>query len=286
MIAQIFILPSVDSIAGFTLLFLVVSFVAGWIVSSGPRLSYFGVQFAYAFYLINLSEFTIQTSLTLGRDRVIGILLGLSIMWIVFDQLWGASAVSETKKAFVFLLRGLAKLAREQLSQNLQVAIEQTYALRETVNSGFNKVRALADGVLFEFGPTRQQDLTFRRQVIGWQPELRLLFISCIVLLKYRLQLPGFALPESVRLAQQEFEDCLARALDGLADRFEGKPADSTEDLQTAFARLMETQQNSALAVPGGILAQQMNSFSALSERIMGLALSLDRSIQSQKTYA
>jgi multidrug resistance protein MdtO len=61
--AQIFILPYLDSIAGFTLLFLAVTIPAAWIATSSPRLSYFGVQIAVAFYLINLSEFKAQTSL-------------------------------------------------------------------------------------------------------------------------------------------------------------------------------------------------------------------------------
>ena len=92
MIAQIFILPWFDSIPGFTVLFLVISFAASWLITSGPRLSYFGDRFALAYSLINFSEFTIQTSPTPARDRVVGVLLGLSSMWLVFDQLWGAPA--------------------------------------------------------------------------------------------------------------------------------------------------------------------------------------------------
>ena len=49
---------------------------------------------ALAFYLINLQEFAIQTSLSVARDRVVGILLGLFMMWLVFDQLWGVPRVS------------------------------------------------------------------------------------------------------------------------------------------------------------------------------------------------
>src|SRR5208337_4864256 len=169
MLAQIFILPSVDTITGFTVLFLVVTCVAAWIASSGPRLSYFGVQLAVAFYLINLQEFKIQTSLTIARDRVAGIVLGLTIMWLVFDRLWGASAGVEMKRAFISLLRALATLAREPVSRNLQIAVEQSYALRETINNGFNKVRSHADGVVFEFGPSREKDLALRSRILFWQ---------------------------------------------------------------------------------------------------------------------
>src|SRR4051794_27889833 len=60
--SQIFILPHLDSIGGFALLFVPVTALAGWFMTSSPRLSYFGMQIAVAFYLINLSEFRMQTS--------------------------------------------------------------------------------------------------------------------------------------------------------------------------------------------------------------------------------
>src|SRR5882724_2183263 len=96
--AQVFILPYLDSIGGFTVLFVTVTILAAWFATSSPRLSYFGVQLAVAFYIVNMQEFGIETSLTFSRDRVVGILLGLVMMWLVFDQLWGALAIVEMKK--------------------------------------------------------------------------------------------------------------------------------------------------------------------------------------------
>ena len=74
------------------------------------------------------------------------------------------------------------------------MAIERSHSLRETINTDFNEVRSLADGVPFEFGPSRQQDLASRSQIREWQPQLRTLFPIRITLFKYRLQLPGFEL--------------------------------------------------------------------------------------------
>ena len=121
--SQIFILPYVDSIAGFSVLFCLVTAVSSWFMTSSPRLSYFGVQVALAFYLIHLQEFTIQTSLSIARDRVVGILLGLIMMWLVFDRLWGAPAIVEMKRSFVSNLRLMAQFAREPLSRDLRTAI-------------------------------------------------------------------------------------------------------------------------------------------------------------------
>jgi multidrug resistance protein MdtO len=166
--AQIFILPYIDSIGGFIVLFAVVMGAAAWVASSSPRLSYFGTQVAFAFCLINLQEFKIQTSLAVARDRVVGILLGLVMMWLAFDRLWSASAGVEMKEAFVGTLRLLAQFAREPVSKDIRIAIERSYALRETINAQFNKVRSLADGVLFEFGSSRHQDLHLRDQIRRW----------------------------------------------------------------------------------------------------------------------
>jgi len=76
--AQVFILPWIDSIAGFTVLFAAAISIGAWFATSSPRLSYFGVQVSVAFCLINLQEFRFQTSLAVARDRVIGVLLGCS----------------------------------------------------------------------------------------------------------------------------------------------------------------------------------------------------------------
>ena len=219
--AQVFILPYIDSIAGFTVLFVAVIFIGAWFATSSPRLSYFGVQIAVAFCLINLQEFHFQTSLTVARDRVIGILLGLFMMWLFFDHLWSKPAGVEMRKTFVSTLRLLAKLARGPESTDLPKEIESSYALRESINSHFDRVRSLADGLLFEFGPSRSRDLELRDRIRRWQPQLRTLFVMRIASLKYRLQTPGFELPEVLRALLETYDSDSARLLEKMADWIE-----------------------------------------------------------------
>jgi multidrug resistance protein MdtO len=121
------------------------------------------------------------------------------------------------------------------------LAIERSYSLRETINTNFDKVRSLADGVLFEFGPSRQQDLASRNQIREWQPQLRTLFLIRITLFKYRLQLPGFELREAVRALQLDFDKRLATILDGMADRMEGQRPTEHHDFKDASERLEGT---------------------------------------------
>ena len=277
--AQIFILPSLDSIAGFTVLFILVSVVAAWIATSSPRLSYFGVQLALAFYIINLQDFAIQTSLVPGRDRIVGIMLGLLMMWFVFDQLWSAPTAVEMRRTFVSVFRLLAQYAGESLASNRIDAIERGYTLREAINNRFSQVRALADAVWFEFGASRQRDLALRSRILGRQLQLRVLFINCVALVKYRLQLPGFKLPGPVHLAQQQFEKCLAHELDEIADRLDDKARGETHSLETAFTSLKESVRIAGSVEVQGVLAAHLKTFLSLSERITSLAISLSKEI-------
>jgi multidrug resistance protein MdtO len=221
--AEMFILPGLDSIAGFILVFLAVTVISAWIMTSSPRLSYFGVQIVVAFYLVNLSEFAVQTSLVPARDRVIGILLGLLMMWLVFDQFWSVSAAVQMKRTFVSNLRLLAQFAREPISDDLRNANERSYSLRETINSNFDRVRDLTGSVLLEFGPSRERDLAMRERIIRWQEQVRMLFLTEITLWKYRAQLPGFELPTALVTQQRQFDEGFAFTLQGMADRLEGE---------------------------------------------------------------
>ena len=274
--SQIFILPHLDSITGFTLLFLAVSIPATWIATSGPRLSHCGVQLLIAFYLINLSEFRVQTSLELGRDRVIGIFIGLLMMWLVFDQLWGTPALVEMKIKFVSNLRLLAQFAREPISGNLRLDAERSFALREKISNNFDAVRASADGIVLEFGPSREKNLVWRYRIIRWQSQVRILFLTRIALWKYRAQLPGFELPQTVGVAQRAFDDELARALEAMADRIEGRASQIrlSEESLAPLGRAIKAYEESEVQQK---TADRFRAFLSLHRRIESLATSLQK---------
>jgi multidrug resistance protein MdtO len=274
--SQIFILPHLDSIGGFVLLFVAVTALAAWFMTSSPRLSYFGMQIAVAFYLINVAEFRMQTSLEVARDRVVGILLGLFAMWLIFDQLWGAPAVRELKETFISNLRLLAQFAREPVSKDRKAATARRFALGETINTNLDKVRALADGVLLEFGHSREQDLALRSLIRRAQPQMRVLFIMQIAEWKYRAQLPGFELPEAIAVEQREFDERLAESLDSMADRVEGRSTGVQQTLQEARARLERTIQ---AYCPKGTSRGRYDALLLLGRKIESSILSLTNEV-------
>jgi len=251
--SQLLILPYLDSIAGFTVLFALVTALAAWFLTASPRLSFFGLQLGAVYFVINMQKFARETSLSVARDRVAGVFLGLLMMWLIFDQLWSAPASVEMKRVFISTLRLLAQFAREPLSADTASAIQRTSALHDTINTQFDRVRSLADGVLLEFGPSRRHDLALRDRVRRWQPQLRALFLMRVASLKYRLHLPDFLLPEAVIASLQAYDECSARMLENLADRIEGK----------------ESQERPVSADTAALLGQMLESCRADESRLL-----------------
>jgi multidrug resistance protein MdtO len=183
------------------------------------------------------------------------------------------------KKSFGSTLRLLARLAREPLVEDQRVAIERSYSLRETISASFDKVRSQSDAVLFEFGRSRQQDMALQDRIRRWQPQLRLIFLTRIALWKYRLQLPGFELPESVRQAQREFDNELTMTLEGMADRIGGIFSERQQKLEGSLRHIDQAAVAGYPELPGEAPTAQLQTFLTLSRRIARLASTLDKEI-------
>jgi multidrug resistance protein MdtO len=277
--SEILILPHVDSIGGFTVFFILIMTLVSWIMTSSPRLSYFGFQIAVIFCLINLQEFARQTSLAAARDRIVGVGLGLCMMWLAFDRLWSVPVAMEMKRAFISSLRLLAQLAREPASKDPKIYVARLNSLREMTNRSFDQVRALADALLFEFGPSRQRDLALRSRIVRWQPRLRMLFITRLALWRYRVEVRGFELPAPVATAQQAFDEGLSDVVDRMADRLEGKASARRGDFEDVVRHLEKQVLSCCSKGSQGPLSPELQTFLALSRSIENVTLSLDNEI-------
>ncbi len=238
--AQIFVLPYLDSIAGFTLLFVVVTALSSWIGTASPRLSYLGVQLALAFYLINLQEFTIQISLAIARDRVFGVLLGLMSMWLIYDRLWVRNALDEMQSVFARILEMFAELAEQLLEKDQVKAIKRIRQLRDQLNAGFQAVTAQADAVLFEFGPSRRRKLEIREDVRRWLPSIRTLLQVQITAVQYLRERPLSHLPDPIAEAGVAFEKDIALVMRAMASEVTGKAVDGVPDIRVSATRMQE----------------------------------------------
>ena len=122
----VFVLPHFTDIGQLCALTAVVALFAGWVATSSERLSYAGLQIAFAFFLGLLQTYSPATDLTVLRDRVVGILLGNVVMTIVFSALWPESAVTRLRAALADVLRSIAALLRspQNAAMNRQQTVE------------------------------------------------------------------------------------------------------------------------------------------------------------------
>jgi len=238
--SQIFIVPGLDTISGFATLFVVVTFIAAWFATSSPRLSYFGLQIALAFYLVHLQEFSAQASLTTGRDRVVGIALGLLALWLVFDTIGAKSAVRIMTDTFA---RNLDLLAEQAMPwrDGRPADLAQIRAQRDQISQNFTQVNAQADAVLFEIGPLRHKKLAQRRRLLDIQPRLRSIFFVEIALLQYRVTMQPQAIETSVFEAQQAFDEHASTVLRRLAQAFRSGEASGPPERMSSYQERLET---------------------------------------------
>lgn len=186
--AQILILPGIDSVFGFALFFAAATAIAAWFATSSPRLSYFGLQIALAFYFVNLQSFHIETDLTIARDKVAGVLLGILAMGFIFDRFGTKSDAEQLQILLARNVRMLAQLAVCPVARHEAVAISQFRRLSSQINDNFASLESQMDTARFEFEfrHRREEDVVECGRIQRTQPALRSIFLLELSLFSHR----------------------------------------------------------------------------------------------------
>jgi multidrug resistance protein MdtO len=112
MLAIVLVLPALESVGGLVVLVAAVTLLAAWVGTASERIAYAGWQIALAFYLTVLQGFSRTSKLYVGRDRVIGILIGNILMSVVFTSLWPVRAAPAQRRALSHAVEALAAMLR------------------------------------------------------------------------------------------------------------------------------------------------------------------------------
>ena len=229
---EVFILPQLDSIAEYALLFASVVWIGSWVATSGPRIAFSGFQIVLAYSLVNLNTFTINTSLVPSRDVVLGVALGVVAMWLVFDHLWAQTSSASVRGLLLATLRNVANF-KAVLAGSFQEANQRLTAESSKISRDIDKLRDLADLYAFEpFPKTRPQSLV-NRSIGTLLPELRAFLLLKTGLLQHR----SLAVAEVEEVLVQEVEEGACSVLHGVANAIE---AESLEQLSSQNARTEE----------------------------------------------
>ena len=201
----VYVLPEMEDIGQLLLLIAAVSAAGAWIATSSERLSYAGMQMAFAFFLGVLQGYGPSTDLTVLRDRVVGILLGNVVMSLVFSVLWPVSAVDRARASVATALRTLGQLLADDARSKPGPRVAVVRALGEA-----RKFIALA-GFELRTLPTRTW------QDVAEGVPLEALDRLAAAAFTVADQSPGTDLPEQIRQQDQAMSAWLLATAERLA---------------------------------------------------------------------
>ena len=137
----VYVLPAMTGIGELALLIALSSALFAWVSTSSERLSYAGMQMAFAFFLGIMQGYGPSTELSVLRDRVLGILLGNLLIALAFAVLWPIPAAARARSALADALASLGRMLREAggatADQRLGALRGLAEARRLTALSGF-----------------------------------------------------------------------------------------------------------------------------------------------------
>ena len=84
----VFLMPHMETIASLVVLVACAAAIAGWVATGSERISYAGLQIAFAFFYSVFQGYAPDTDLDNVRNRVVGILFGLIVTGLVFQYIW------------------------------------------------------------------------------------------------------------------------------------------------------------------------------------------------------
>lgn len=157
LLVESFLFPNMDSITALVLVAGSLCILSAWI-SRSPRIGYVGVQIAFAFFLTDLTGFGPANLISPARDRVLGIALGVLVMWIVFDQIWPTRPSDALHALWERMLHNAHASARETDASTLA-------AMRSEVSSDLAQMQTLVHSAQFDFRADQHRELARSRRL-------------------------------------------------------------------------------------------------------------------------
>jgi multidrug resistance protein MdtO len=198
-----FLFPHMDSITSLIILVGAIAFAASWI-SGGPRFNYLGIQVAFAFYLVALLDFSAATELAPARDRFIGILFALVVMWFVLDQVWPVRTVTAMRRVLASVLSSGASLFLliDNVKQRDQL-LRETESLRDRLAKNVSALRTMSEVVEYEFGVDREQHVRSSELILQISITAAALIWNQVAVLHDEQGIDFFAEPDLVEMRRK-----------------------------------------------------------------------------------
>ena len=237
-LAIFFLIPHMVSITSLVLLTMAGSAIGGWIASGTERISYAGLQFAFAFYLSIFHGYAPDVDLSTIRDRLVGILLGTIVSAVVFLYVWPEHAADQLRVTLGRVLRTLSQLVcLPQPDAPIAANGDKVKSLHVALSGDLDNVPVLAEhaaveNVMFDnpknFSPTVLEHITSHVQALA--------LITTALLRRTKLE-EWQVLNKSMQECEAALRDVVAEYLQHMAASVENRQPLTLCDLDSALAK-------------------------------------------------
>src|SRR2546430_9907169 len=238
----VFLMPHMDTIASLVVLVACASAIAGWVATGSERISYAGLQIAFAFFYSVFQGYAPDTDLDNVRNRVIGILFGLIVTGLVFQYIWPERAIDRLRDV---LRQALLQLAKLLVIPSPQTAVKEAkpkaQALVAEISRELEQAQRQAELTGFEIGEPQAGDRVSLGNLEAALSRAEHMLNLATSLTTDSAWTEWQQLPPDAQHAESELRNAIAKRVERAAAGDERE--DAGADLSTAFARWTETMQ-------------------------------------------
>jgi uncharacterized membrane protein YccC len=236
-LAIMLLIPGTESITSLALLVAAGSAVAAWVYVGSARISYAGVQIAFAFFVCVIQGFAPSWYFYTIRDRLVGILLGNTVITLVFLSVWPVRAGAAMWTSFASALRAMADLARVgSRSEDQKVVAREIQGVRTEAYRHFATAQQSAEEEAFEWSASGPDLAAARDRFQAATAEAQAVFLTQLAVASQRPNVAPAELPEALVAATRRFDAVVAESLDVIADRAETAASRDLPDLRAPLA--------------------------------------------------
>ena len=275
LLATVFVVPHLESIGQLLLLLTPVAALAAWITSGSERISYCGVQLAFAFFYCVTQGFAPNSDVTFVRDRLVGIALGISVMALVFSYLWPERVEQQMRAALGKAVRTGAALLKRHGGLTAAAASPAIAAESTVMFENLALANRLADVAQFEPPPFGAATLRSDADLVT---ATQATSIGALKLALLR-EAGAAQTAERARHVFEAFENAIAAVLQRIADRLDaGTPGDDllARDAWRRFSEFEQAHTDRLTAADSG--SGVVDAFDDLLARVKWLAGAQGRS--------
>ena len=235
--SMFFLIPRMESITSLLMLAAAGAALAGWVAAGTDRISYAGLQGAFAFFLCIFQDYEPQINFETVRDRLIGIILGIILSSIVYLYIWPEHAIDGLRATLGRVLRNLAQLLqRPKTGTTIEAEKKAVEPMETAITKDLDNMLRLSELVAIENIVIADQGGPSLTALERMTADTQALCLMTNILLEQAKLEEWQQLSPAVQAAEIDLRASAARQLQQVAVYVESGFCPKSAELELAFA--------------------------------------------------